>query len=118
MKKTFRTHSHGCCRNVQKVWNVIKDFVNFQIQWKHVVIGFNSAQNNTIRMYNPFLSFSTNKIYKHKMYCRFDNTEETEQYLFYAVKEYVLTYSNVLGCMRKTDDGSFFSLFFKVNLKL
>lgn len=53
------------------------------------------------------------------MYCRFDNTEETEQSLFHAVKDSVLTYSNVLGCMRKTDDRfSFFLIVFKAILSL
>lgn len=42
------------------------------------------------------------------MYCRFGNTDETEQSLFYDVIYSVSTYSNVLGCMRKTDDGIFF----------
>lgn len=67
---------------------------------------------------NPLLSFIANKIYKHKMYCRFDNTEETNQFLFYAVKDSVFTYSNVLGCMQKTNDENFFFFFFELYLKL
>lgn len=42
------------------------------------------------------------------MYCRLDNTDETEQSLFYTVKDIILTYSNVLKCMHKTGDGIFF----------
>lgn len=80
------------CKNVQNIWNAISDFVYFQVQGKHVIIGFYSAQNNTIRMYNLLFSFFfAYKIYKHKMHCRLDNTEETELSLFYAVKDYVLT---------------------------
>lgn len=97
-----------------KIWNVISDFINFQVQWKHVIIGFYSAQNNTIRMYNILLSFIEYKIYKHKMYCRLDNIEESEQSLFYAVKDSVLTYSNVLKCMQTTGDGILSKTVFKV----
>lgn len=49
------------------------------------------------------------------MYCRLENTEETEQSLFYAIKDSVLIYSNVLKYMRKTCDGIFFK---KLYLKL
>lgn len=48
------------------------------------------------------------------MYCRLDNTEETEQSLFFVVKKSVLTYSNVLKCMRTTGDGILSKLVFKV----
>lgn len=96
------------CKNVQKIWNAISDFVTFQVQWKHVIIGFYSSQSNTIKMYNLLFSFISYKIYKHKMYCRLENTEETEQSLFYAVKDSVLIYSNVLKYMCKTCDGIFF----------
>lgn len=49
------------------------------------------------------------------MYCRLDNIEELEQSLFYAVKDSVLTYSNVLKCMQMyTGDGILSKIVFKV----
>lgn len=48
------------------------------------------------------------------MYCRLDNVEESKQSLFYAVKDSVLTYSNVLKCMQTTGDGILSKTVFKV----
>lgn len=69
------------------------------------VLGSSCKKRFRIRMYKLLFSFLAYEIYKHKMYCRLDNTEEKEQLMFYAVKYSVLIYLNVLKFTQKTCVG-------------
>lgn len=59
----------------------------FNIKWKHVVIGFYFEFNQNTNLLNNFISFIALKIYKYKMFCRIENTQETEASLINNVKK-------------------------------
>ena len=58
------------CTNIQNIWKIIGSVLNFEIQWKHIVIGFCLEFNDKVSMLNNLISFIACRIYKFKMYCR------------------------------------------------
>ena len=42
-------------------------FFSFQIEWKHIVVGFYSVENDKIKTLNLFISYVANRIYKYEM---------------------------------------------------
>ena len=70
------------CANVQNIWKILGVIINFDIQWKHVVIGFCLESNEKVSILNNILSFIACRIYKFKMFCRLESIDETE----YAIR--------------------------------
>lgn len=65
------------CVNVVKIWKVASECLNFDINWKHIVLGFYLEETQVTKLYNYFLSFIAYRIYKCKMYCRLENLPES-----------------------------------------
>ena len=60
------------CMNVQNVWKVASCWLNFDILWKHIVVGFYLDKSETTKIYNSFVSYIAYGIYKSKMYCKIE----------------------------------------------
>jgi hypothetical protein len=103
------------CRNVQFIWKSVSNYMGFNIQWKHIVVGFFSVRSETTVVFNLLLSFVALKIYKYKMFCRLENKEETSQALLYNLKSCISQYSETLSATQNTKHSSFFK---KLLLKL
>ena len=65
------------CDNVKQIWNLLSKVLNFEITWKHIVLGFYHEKNKKSYMLNNIISYTACKIYKCKMYCRIENKNET-----------------------------------------
>ena len=55
------------CINVQNIWKVASSCLNFDILWKHIVVGFHLDRSETTKLYNSFVSYIAYRIYKSKM---------------------------------------------------
>ena len=64
--------------HVQYVWKMLSLVLSFDVQWKHVILGFYFEQNSKLCFLNTVISFLAFKIYKYKMYCRLQNKVEQE----------------------------------------
>ena len=62
------------CINIQNIWNVAS---NFDIFWKHIVVGFYLDRSETRKIYNSFVSYIAYRLYKSKIYCRIKQIDET-----------------------------------------
>ncbi|XP_062574193.1 uncharacterized protein LOC134236030 [Saccostrea cucullata] len=61
------------CDNVKGVWQKLNIVMNYDVQWKHIVVGFYLETNSRIRFYNTIISYLAYKIYKFKMKSRIEN---------------------------------------------
>ena len=66
------------CINVMKIWKTLESILNFEIQWKHLVVGFYYEDNNKVVLLNNLLSYVACRIYKYKMFCRINSLQESE----------------------------------------
>ena len=64
------------CNNIKQIWNIIGTVLNFDIKWKHIVIGFYQGDSDYADFLNLLISFTACKIYKYKMLCRIESLEE------------------------------------------
>ena len=97
--------------NVLKIWKTLSEYLGFDVQWKHIIIGFYHVRNNTTRHYNLLFSFIVYRIYKHKMYCRIEKIDENENSLVHAIRDSAGSYANVVKHLKKNTDASFFRNF-------
>ena len=65
------------CENVREIWNILCIVMNFEIKWKHIVIGFYHEDNIKVKTFNNLISFTALKLHKYKMLCRLENKQET-----------------------------------------
>ena len=100
------------CVNVLKIWKTLSEYLGFNVQWKHIIIGFYHVRNNTTKLYNLLFSCIAYRIYKHKMFCRIDKIDENENSLVHAIRDSVGSYANVMKHLKKNTDASFFQNFF------
>ena len=84
------------CKNVSYIWNMVSLVCKFNIKWKHVVIGFYFEFNQNTNLLNNFISFIALKIYKYKMFCRIENTQETEASLINNVKKCTIFWNRTI----------------------
>ena len=89
------------CDNVKQIWNLLSKVLNFEITWKHIVLGFYHEKNKKSYMLNNIISYTACKIYKCKMYCRIENKNETELCIKSYVKKHILLYYHI-SCYRKS----------------
>lgn len=59
------------------IWRHLSSVLHFDIQFKHVIIGFYFKRNVKTHFLNKILSFVAYYIYKFKMFCRSQNKTET-----------------------------------------
>ena len=91
------------CANVQNIWKILGVIINFDIQWKHVVIGFCLESNEKVSILNNIMSFIACRIYKFKMFCRLESIDETEYAIRYNLRKQLLFNYNVLK-LRKLEN--------------
>ena len=72
------------CMHVQ--WKMLTLVLSFDVQWKHVILGFYFEQNSKVCFLNTDISILAFKIYKNKMYCRLQNKVEEESMLVSYLK--------------------------------
>ena len=60
------------CKIVRKIWENVEQIFNFQIQCKHIIIGFYHEVNSKTRFLNEFVSSVAYHVYKYKMTARFE----------------------------------------------
>ena len=65
------------CDNVNHIWKLASKILKFEIQWKHILIGFCFEKNQKIVDLNNIISTIATIIYKYKMYCILKDTEES-----------------------------------------
>ena len=90
------------CEHVHILWKNLSSVLNFDVQWKHVVLGFYSERNSKIQFLNTFVSFIAYKIYKFKMFCRVTNKTETKDMLLSYVKTNIKNNMNIFLNLTKT----------------
>ena len=66
------------CRNVVQIWNIVSATLNFDVSWKHIILGFYYENTQKVRTLNNLISCIACRIYKRKMFCRLENLPETE----------------------------------------
>lgn len=98
------------CVNVAKIWKVASECLNFDIIWKHIVLGFYLEETQVTKLYNYFLSFIAYRIYKCKMYCRLENLPESILLIKNSFKEYITTHCAVLKMLKNTKENELFQL--------
>ena len=64
------------CHNVKQIWHIIGTILNFEMKWKHIVVGFYQVDSDYIDFINSIISYTACKIYKYKMFCRIEALEE------------------------------------------
>ena len=69
--------------------------MKFEVQWKHILIGFYFEKNQKIVDLNNIISTLATIIYKYKMYCRLKDVEESKENISSHVKGSLKTYSCV-----------------------
>ena len=74
------------CSNVQRIWNIVRLILNFEIKWKHIVLGFYHGKSDYIDFLNFLISFIACKIYKYKMFCRLESLDENSYNISANVK--------------------------------
>ena len=55
------------CVNIQNIWKILSAAIRFDIQWKHIVIGFFLEYNEKVSIFNNIISFIACRIYKYKI---------------------------------------------------
>ena len=82
----FTQHLIYSCSNVQRIWNIVRLILNFEIKWKHIVLGFYHGKSDYIDFLNFLISFIACKIYKYKMFCRLESLDENSYNISANVK--------------------------------
>ena len=75
------------CILVQNLWRKLGQLLKFDINWRHIAVGFHFESNDKILFFNEIISFTAFFIYKFKMKSRFENTIENENLLLKFVKK-------------------------------
>jgi hypothetical protein len=88
-------HLIYCCENVKHIWEITSQTVKFDINWKHICIGFYVEQNSKIVTLNNLISTIATVIYKYKMCCRIKEIEESTERTLIHIKSSLKMYSNV-----------------------
>ena len=70
------------------------------INWKHVIVGFNYESNRTVITLNPLISYVAYRIYKYKMYCRLQCLDVTKYNILHYVKSLIVLYAAILKNMK------------------
>ena len=83
------------CDNVNPIWKLVSRILKFEVQWKHILIGFYFEKNQKIVDLNNIISTLATIIYKYKMYCRLKDVEESKENISSHVKGSLKTYSCV-----------------------
>ena len=83
------------CDNVNHIWKLASKILKFEIQWKHILIGFYFEKNQKIVDLNNIISTIATIIYKYKMYCRLKDKEESKNNISIHLKGSLKTYSCV-----------------------
>ena len=84
------------CSNVQSLWKLLSLYLNFDVKWKHIAVGFYFEKNRKTLDLNFIISFIAFRIYKYKMYCRLNSLDETRYNIFQHVKFSVMKYAKIL----------------------
>lgn len=58
------------CLSVQRLWQKLNSILNFDVCWKHIIIGFYLEKNSKTVFLNTIISYVSYVIYKYKMTCR------------------------------------------------
>lgn len=97
------------CKHVKMIWSTLSLVIGFDIQWKHVILGFYFERNTKIRYFNTIVSFIAYKIFKYKMCCRSQKKTETYNELVLYLKNNIRYNIDVLVNMSKIQ-------MFKINI--
>ena len=84
------------CENVVQVWNALSNYLNLNVKWKHIMVGFFHERNRKTKSLNLLISYIAYRIYKYKMYCRLNSLDETRYNIFQHVKFSVMKYAKIL----------------------
>ena len=90
------------CKNVAKIWKIVSATLNFDVSWKHILLGFYIENYQKVRTLNNLISYIACGIYKRKMFCRLENLPETECGILHDLKASlrltcsVIRYSNII----------------------
>lgn len=49
---------------------------NFEISWKHIVVGFNHGMNEKTILFTNLISFVALRFYEYKIWCRLNKEKE------------------------------------------
>ena len=96
------------CVNIQNIWKILSVAIRFDIQWKHIVIGFCLENNEKVSIFNSIISFIACRIYKFKMYCRLELIDESEYAIQCHLKKQLLFYHNVLKLRQLYNHAKYF----------
>ena len=96
------------CLNIQNIWKILSAAIRFDIQWKHIVIGFCLEYNEKVSIFNNIISFIACRIYKYKMYCRLESIDESEYAIRFHLKKQLLFYYNVLKLRQVHNHAKYF----------
>ena len=99
-------HLIHCCENVKHIWKTTSKIVKFDINWKHICIGFYAEHNSKIVTLNNLISTVATIIYKYKMYCRIyaESTEITLIHVKSSFKMYSYVYKRINTDLSKIFD--------------
>ena len=84
------------CIHVQFVWKMLSLVLSFNVQLKHVILGYDFEQNSKVCFLNTVISILAFKIYKYKMYCRLQNKVEQESMLVSYIKNNLINNCAIL----------------------
>ena len=84
------------CTNVKNIWTILGFILNFEVQWKHVLVGFYYEKSEKVSMLNNLISYVACRMYKYKMFCRLETLEESEYAIRYNLKSSLKFYTSVL----------------------
>ena len=84
------------CTNVKNIWTIVGFILNFEVQWKHVLVGFYYEKSDKVSMLNNLISYVACRMYKYKMFCRLETLEESEYAIRYHLKSSLKFYTSVL----------------------
>ena len=64
------------CSITKRIWNIVSFTLKFEVEWKHIVLGFYNSKSDYIDFLNYLISFIACKIYKYRMFCRLESLDE------------------------------------------
>ena len=99
------------CSNVQSLWKLLSLYLNFDVKWKHIAVGFYFEKNRKTLDLNFIISFIAFRIYKYKMYCRLEKKDENEFEIRNHVKLSLAYYSSALSYVRNKKSIQFIQRF-------
>jgi hypothetical protein len=95
------------CSNVQSLWKLLSLYLNVDVQWKHIAVGFYFEKNRKTLDFNFIISFIAFKICKYKMYCRLEKKDKNEFEIRNHVKLSPAYYSSALSYVRSKKSMQF-----------